>query len=97
MMRSFEMCGAGGVSGRAVCLFRITRTNFGTPRDQLARVGHRGLARQWFGYVRLSRVVERGKHRAPGRCVVLRLALTVAILHNWHTATPGRHLTTYDH
>jgi hypothetical protein len=25
------------------------------------------------------------------------LALTAAILHNWHTGNPGRHLTAYDH
>ena len=28
---------------------------------------------------------------------LLVLALTAAILHNWHTGNPGRHLTAYDH
>jgi hypothetical protein len=56
-------------------------STFDTLKDQLSLERHSG--RTLTGLV--SRIARR------------LLALTAAILHNWHTGTPGRKLTAYDH
>ena len=56
-------------------------STFDTLKDQLSLERHGG--RTLTGLV--SRIARR------------LLALTAAILHNWQTGNPGRHLTAYDH
>jgi hypothetical protein len=56
-------------------------STFDTLKDQLSLERHGG--RTLTGLV--SRITRR------------LLALTAAILHNWHTNNPGRNLTAYDH
>ena len=60
---------------------QLVESTFDTLKDQLSLERHGG--RTLTGLV--SRIARR------------LLALTAAILHNWQTGNPGRHLTAYDH
>ena len=74
-------------------------------KDEPPRHGSLGAIRQWiestFDTLKDQLSLERhGSRTLPGlisRIARRLLALTAAILHNWHTGKPGRHLTAYDH
>jgi Transposase DDE domain len=74
-------------------------------RDEQPRLGSLGRIRQWiestFDTLKDQLSLERhGGRTLTGlisRIARRLLALTAAILHNWQTGTPGRHLTAYDH
>jgi hypothetical protein len=74
-------------------------------KDEPARFGSLGGIRQWiestFDTLKDQLSLERhGGRTLTGlisRIARRLLALTAAILHNWHTGNPGRHLTAYDH
>jgi hypothetical protein len=74
-------------------------------RDEPARFGSLGGIRQWIestfdtlkGQLSLERHGGRTLTGLVSRIARRLLALTAAILHNWHTGNPGRHLTAYDH
>lgn len=74
-------------------------------KDEPARFGSLGGIRQWiestFDTLKDQLSLERhGGRTLTGlisRIARRLLALTAAILHNWQTGTPGRHLTAYDH
>jgi hypothetical protein len=74
-------------------------------KDEQPRFGQLGSVRQWiestFDTLKDQLSLERhGGRTLTGlisRIARRLLALTAAILHNWHTNNPGRHLTTYDH
>jgi len=74
-------------------------------KDEPARHGKLGAIRQWIesafdtlkDQLSLERHGGRTLNGLISRIARRLLALTAAILHNWHTGTPGRHLTAYDH
>jgi Transposase DDE domain len=74
-------------------------------KDEQPRFGQLGRIRQWiestFDTLKDQLSLERhGGRTLPGlisRIARRLLALTAAILHNWHTDNPGRRLTAYDH
>jgi hypothetical protein len=74
-------------------------------KDEPTRFGSLGRIRQWiestFNTLKDQLSLERhGGRTLSGlisRIARRLLALTAAILHNWHTGNPGRHLTAYDH
>jgi hypothetical protein len=74
-------------------------------KDERPRFGPLGRIRQWiestFDTLKDQLSLERhGGRTLTGlisRIARRLLALTAAILHNWHTGQPGRKLTAYDH
>lgn len=74
-------------------------------KDEPTRFGSLGSIRQWiestFDTLKDQLSLERhGGRTLTGlisRIARRLLALTATILHNWQHATPGRHLTAYDH
>ena len=74
-------------------------------RDERRRFGSLGGIRQWiestFDTLKEQLSLERHGGRTltglVSRIARRLLALSAAILHNWHTGTPGRRLTAYDH
>jgi hypothetical protein len=74
-------------------------------KDERPRFGSLGGIRQWiesaFDTLKDQLSLERhGGRTLTGlisRIARRLLALTAAILHNWHTNTPGRSLIAYDH
>jgi len=74
-------------------------------KDEQPRFGRLGGIRQWiestFDTLKDQLSLERhGGRTLAGlisRIARRLLALTAAILHNWHIGAPGRHLTAYDH
>jgi hypothetical protein len=74
-------------------------------KDEQPRFGSLGGIRQWiestFDTLKDQLSLERHGGRTltglVSRIARRLLALTAAILHNWHTGTRGRHLTAYDH
>ena len=74
-------------------------------KNEPPRFGSLGGIRQWiestFDTLKNQLSLERHGGRTLGglisRIARRLLALTAAILHNWHTGNPGRHLTAYDH
>ena len=74
-------------------------------KDEPPRFGSLGGIRQWiestFDTLKDQLSLERHGGRTltglVSRIARRLLALTAAILHNWHTGKPGRHLTAYDH
>jgi hypothetical protein len=87
------------VSALGARFLRPDRTN------EQPRFGNLGGIRQWiestFDTLKDQLSLERhGGRTLAGlisRIARRLLALTAAILHNWHTGQPGRHLTAYDH
>jgi hypothetical protein len=74
-------------------------------KNEPARFGNLGGIRQWiestFDTLKDQLSLERHGGRTltglVSRIARRLLALTAAILHNWHTGNPGRRLTAYDH
>ena len=74
-------------------------------KDEPPRFGNLGGIRQWiestFDTLKDQLSLERHGGRTltglVSRIARRLLALTAAILHNWHTGNPGRNLTAYDH
>jgi hypothetical protein len=74
-------------------------------KDEQPRHGSLGRVRQWiesaFDTLKDQLSLERHGGRTlsglVSRIARRLLALTAAILHNWHTGKPGRSLTAYDH
>jgi hypothetical protein len=74
-------------------------------KDEQPRFGSLGGIRQWiestFDTLKDQLSLERHGGRTltglVSRITRRLLALTTAILHNWHTDNPGRRLTAYDH
>lgn len=74
-------------------------------KDEQPRFGSLGGIRQWiestFDTLKDQLSLERHGGRTltglVSRIARRLLALTAALLHNWHTGQPGRHLTAYDH
>lgn len=74
-------------------------------KDEPARYGSLGSVRQWIestfdtlkDQLSLERHGGRTLNGLISRIARRLLALTAAILHNWQTGNPGRHLTAYDH
>lgn len=74
-------------------------------KDEQPRFGSLGGIRQWiesaFDTLKDQLSLERHGGRTltglVSRIARRLLALTAAILHNWQTGNPGRHLTAYDH
>jgi DDE family transposase len=74
-------------------------------KDERPRYGSLGSIRQWiestFDTLKDQLSLERHGGRTltglASRIARRLLALTAAILHNWHTHNPGRKLTAYDH
>jgi hypothetical protein len=74
-------------------------------KDEPPRLGSLGGIRQWiestFDTLKDQLSLERHGGRTltglVSRITRRLLALTAAILHNWHTGQPGRRLTAYDH
>lgn len=74
-------------------------------KDEKPRFGALGGIRQWiesaFDTLKDQLSLERHGGRTltglVSRIARRLLALAAAILHNWHTDQPGRHLTAYDH
>jgi Transposase DDE domain len=74
-------------------------------KDEQPRHGSLGGIRQWiestFDTLKDQLSLERHGGRTltglASRIARRLLALTAAILHNWHTGNPGRNLTAYDH
>lgn len=74
-------------------------------KDEPARFGNLGSIRQWIestfdtlkDQLSLERHGGRTLNGLISRIARRLLALTAAILHNWQTGNPGRHLTAYDH
>ena len=87
------------VSSLGACILRPDR------KDERPRFGSLGGIRQWiesaFDTLKDQLSLERhGGRTLPGlisRIARRLLALTAAILHNWHTAQPSRSLIAYDH
>ena len=74
-------------------------------KDEQPRFGTLGGVRQWIESCFDTLKDQLSPERHAGRTLtglvsrIARrlLALTAVILHNWHTGTPGRRLTAYDH
>ena len=74
-------------------------------KNEKPRFGPLGSIRQWIESCFDTLIDQLSLERHDGRTLsglisrIARrlLALTAAILHNWQTNNPGRHLTAYDH
>lgn len=74
-------------------------------KDEQLRCGSLGGLRQWIesivqttkGQLSLERHGARTLQGLIARIAQRLLALAAGCWHNWHTGTPGRHFTAYDH